>query len=261
MGTKKGDFFKGIIGNLVFRVVNGKQVVSLRPVRGTYKQSKEGLKRSNTFGTASSLGAKIRTDLAFNPNNFFDGKVSSRLTAELYKTLLTCRDLETMHYVFEPDSFSRLSGFDFNIYSKVKEQLAENLLIVFEKGMLKVVIPKMRIPDMLNFPYKSFRCRLTVSPSVFRLRDGLALSTPQRQSITITKDMKILEEQILKFEVPDGCLCIVSLCLEYTIAKKSGWVTINNKKFSPACICAAEITKGEYEPDERWHWEESILFE
>lgn len=261
MGTKKDDFYRGIIGNLVFRVVNGKQVVSVRPVQGTYKQSKEGIKRSNTFGMASSLGAKIRADLNFNPNNFFDGELCGRLTAELYKILRKCRDFETMHYTFEPDSFSRLSGFDFNIHSKIREQLSQNLLTIFEGGLLKVTIPEMHIPDMFSFPYKSFRCNLTLIISVFRLKDGLALSTPLRQSITVTRDMQVLNEQVLEFEVPDGCLCIANLCMEYTVAKKSGWVTVNRKTFSPACVCAAEITKGEYLPDDRWHWEDSVRFE
>lgn len=261
MGTKKDGFYRGVIGNLVFRVMNGKQVVSARPARDTYKQSTEGIKRSNTFGMASSLGAKIRADLTFNPNSFFDRELSGRLTAEVYKILLKCRNLDTMDYVFEPDSFSRLSGFDFNIHSKVREQLSENLLTVFEEGTLKVIIPQMETSEMFSFPYKSFRCKLTVSISVFRLRDGLALSTPQRQSITVTKDRQVFNEQVLEFEVPAGCLCIVNLCLDYAVAKRAGWVTVNHKTFSPAWICAAEITKGEYEPDGRWHWEESVRFE
>lgn len=261
MGTKKDDFYRGTIGNLVFRVVNGKQVVSVRPARGTKKQNVEGIKRSNTFGTASSLGAKIRADLTFNPNNFFDRGLGGRLTAELYKILFECRNLKTMHYVFDRNSFSRLSGLDFNIHSKINRYLSETLLTVFEGGLLKVTIPEMQIPGMFSFPYKSFRCNLTFSISVFRLRDGLALSTPLRQSITVTRDMQVLNEQVLKFEVPEGCLCVVSLCLDYAVAKRSGWVTVNSKTFSPACVCAAEITKGEYLPDDRWHWEDSVRFE
>jgi len=64
MATNDGNFFRGIVGNAIFRVLNGKQIVQQRETPGTRKQSDETKKNSNTFGMAATLGAQIRRTMA-----------------------------------------------------------------------------------------------------------------------------------------------------------------------------------------------------
>lgn len=52
----KEGFLRGIMGNYSFRVVNGEQRVSLKPLPGTVNQTEETKRASSTFGMASSLG-------------------------------------------------------------------------------------------------------------------------------------------------------------------------------------------------------------
>jgi hypothetical protein len=64
MATNDGKFFRDIVGNAIFRVLNGKQIVQQREAPGTRKQSDETKNNSNTFGMAATLGAQIRRTMA-----------------------------------------------------------------------------------------------------------------------------------------------------------------------------------------------------
>ncbi|RAJ32876.1 hypothetical protein [Pedobacter cryoconitis] len=60
MAIFDGRFLKGILGDFIFKVIDGVQVVSKRPVPGTMKQSVETKKASENFRKSSMLGKHIR---------------------------------------------------------------------------------------------------------------------------------------------------------------------------------------------------------
>ena len=56
MAIFDGKFLKGILGDFIFKVVDGVQVVSKRPVPGTMKQTVENKKASADFRKSSMPG-------------------------------------------------------------------------------------------------------------------------------------------------------------------------------------------------------------
>ncbi len=68
--------YRGAIGNLIFKVVDGKQIVQARAL--SVKQSEKTKKGSTIFGLCSSQATGIRGKLKSWMNGCYDGKISSR---------------------------------------------------------------------------------------------------------------------------------------------------------------------------------------
>jgi len=259
MARKDGNFLRGVLGGLVFRVVNGKQRVSTRP--GRIKQSRATRISNQTFGKASSLGGQIRKILYINVENNFDPTAGSRLTAALRKILGKCRNPETKRFDFQADSFSAVRGFDFNIHSRMENQMAVIPTVTATDGTLQVSVNEIAVSKAFNFPSESFKCELKVSLSLYRLKEGLAYAKTESQGLEMTKYMELLAAHTFTFEVPDGCLCIVSMSLRFFNAGTTGWIPLYDKKINPSCICGALVTPGTYQQDKRKRWVDMVRFE
>jgi hypothetical protein len=261
MATQDGKFLRGVLGGLIFKIVNGKQVISTRVAPGTMKQNAAMKRSSNTFGMAASLSAAIRNTLSVQINRFNDGTAVSRLTGEISKMLGNIRNPESMLYSFESGSFKNLVGFEFNQLSKVKDRVAALPAVNLTDGILNVKIHELSIPRELKFPAGSFQCKLSICVSLFRLNDGLAAELPDVKTVVVTKDKDRLLGQDFQFEVPAGCLCITSLFMEYAAAGKNGWEVLNNKKLNPGCICATVIRPGSYQQQDKRTWIAMVSFD
>lgn len=252
MASKKGNLIVGALGTVVYRVVHDKQVISGRVAAGKMKQTPATVLSGGMFGQASSLASAIKRS---SRNKWFHSHMSQNLTSPLSTIFRRCVDLDTMTYTFGTNSFSELVGFDYNKKSKLVQRLSELPKVVLQEDKLIVTLPELKIPSQLNFPFKSFRCELAIGVSFFRLNKQLKSRTEKIQSVEFLKDEKTSAPMQLEFQVPAGCLCIVSLYLEYAIASAEGWSVINDKKFNPAGICAAIVTPGNYDPTtEKREW-------
>lgn len=261
MATHDGKFLRGVLGELVFKEVNGKQVVTKRIPPGTMKKT-AGMKRStNTFGMAASLAAAIRNTFSVQINHFQDGMANPRLTGEMCKILGNARDPGSLLYSFHRNSFKGLIGFEFNQLSKVKNLMAGLPKVDLTDGILKVEIYEMLIPRELKFPAGSFQCKLSVCVSLFRLKDGLATELPEVKTVEIAMNKDRLPWQEFQFEVPAGCLCITSIFLEYATAGKNGWEVLNNYRLNPGSICGAIITPGAYQNKGKRTWVDMVSFD
>lgn len=261
MATREGNFLVGVLGGLIFKQVNGKQVITTRIPPGTLKKTEAMKKSSDTFGMASSLSAAIMKTLSVQINHYHDGTAFSRLTGEMRKVLGTIRDPGSMLYHFESDSFKDLCGFEFNQLSKVKGRMASLPEVDLGDGILNVRVDELLIPREFKFPEGSFQCRLMVCVSLFRLNDGLAAELPDVKTVVITMDKARLPKQNFQFQVPAGCLCITSLFLEYAAAGKNGWEVLNHKKLNPGRICDAVITPGTYQQQGKRTWFDMVSFD
>lgn len=252
MASKKGNLIVGALGTVNYRVVHNKQVISGRVSAGKIKQTEPTILSGQIFGQASCLASAIKR---CSRNKWFDSYMYQDLTSPLNTIYRRCVDLDTMNYAFGTNSFSELVGFDYNKKSKLVQRLSELPKVVLQENKLIVKLPELKIPSQFNFPFKSFRCELAIGVSLFRLNEQLKSRTEKIQSVEFLKDDKSSTPVQLEFQVPDGCLCIVSLYLEYAIASAEGWFVINNKKFNPAGICAAIVTPGNYDPTtEKREW-------
>jgi len=254
MAIQKGKYLQGALGDFVYKIVRGRQIVCSRPVPGTMHQTIATINASNTFGMAASLGSSIRNSLAGRINGYGDGEMTNRLSSIVYKTLADCRDSETRLYSFEEDSFSNLEGFEFNIRSVLDYQLSNTTMADHSDGILSVAIPELMIDKELKFPVQTYQCKILVNLSCFRLGEGLMAKDPDSQILTVNRDEKILEDQTLRFEIPDGCLCIVSIFLEYANYGIDISPVINHKNFNPGRIIKAFLTPGTYQKNDSRNW-------
>jgi len=187
------------------------------------------------------------------PDMFQSDQTMQRLTSVLTDILGVCRNKDTMKYHFETDSFSALEGFNLNVNSKLNRMLLNMPVLKLEGNALQLVLPEFQIPQTLKFPGKSFRCVMTAAFSLFRLRDGYMHPRPELQVLEVNKTMAKVGAHEFNFSIPDGCLCIVTLSLDYFRGGSGGWKSINSTRFSPACICGAFVTPGTYNgTQKRW---------
>lgn len=259
MAEQRGKFLRGVLGGQVFRVVNNKQQVSTKPLRGTVKQNKATKRASNTFGMASGLGSQIRSTVSTEVLQSGDGSLTNRLNTELIAVLNECRNPSTKLYQFAEDSFGRLKDFEYDVNNRVGQLMTARPQVTIADGQLVVSLPQLDVPSRFKFPRDSFQCNLQVLVSLFRLADGKFGKVPDLQQIEITKNKELLEGRDLVFSIPSGCLCVVSLFLNYSFAGKRGWEPIKN--FYPGCICGALINPGPYKGDVRRTWLKAIAFE
>ncbi|CAM4267897.1 hypothetical protein SAMN06265348_108285 [Pedobacter westerhofensis] len=260
MARKNGDLISGVLGPLVFRVMNGVQYVKPRCAPGKMKQTLETKRAANTFGMGSALGSKIRGTLKVQLQGVSNQGIKNRLSGRLAQILGSCRAPKSKRYNFDRDSFAGLDDFEFDARSTVAKLLGRPPVVVLAANKIKVQLPQLFIPSQVKFPYKGFQCKVNVSVSLLRLRDGLYKADANTQTMVCNKNMKKTDAHEFEFSVPNGCLCIVSLFLVYETAEGQGFKPINSKSFNPGCICKTFITEGDYYTGDEIFWKEMKKF-
>jgi len=263
MARYKDNILSGKLGPYVFRNDNGRQIVTSRVASGKIKQTEQTKNAASTFGMASSLGSHIRQTFETEIAALQDREMTNRITSLLNRALILSRNPVTKKFSFGADIFNEMEGFDFNSRSPLKKSLTKPLNISMDDGKLQVLLPDLSVPNTLKFPSGSSSCQLTVNVGLFRLYDGLKIYQPISQDITIQKTKPVLGEQKFEFEIPDGCFCVVTLFLKYSTTVKGKTVLINSKTFSPAAICLAVITPGNFTDHSNYSWAamQRLIFE
>jgi hypothetical protein len=246
MAKQKGKFLRGVVGPVSFKVVRDEQIVTSRKAPGTTNQS-EGTKASNKiFGKLSSLGASIREIYAVNQGSYFDSSVNSRLTGTLRNILSACQDKQTKVIKFKTKSFTNLVGFNFNDKARMDDFLSFKPRVSIKAGVLTVAFDSLTIAKQLKFPMKSFRCVVTIGVSKFNLTEGLLSRYAENQGFEVLGNVETVPAQTFSFNVPDGCLCLTRLSLEFFVVTKAGWKAVTEAKANPSSICGAIYTSGKF---------------
>lgn len=178
MAIFDGKFLKGILGDFIFRVVNGVQVVSKRPVPGTMKQTVETKKASENFRKSSMLGKHVRGIFHHTNGGMNETSYVFRFTSVLTTALKTCENPTKTGYLFKRNSFGNLAGFEFNIKSPVKKILNLKPKIKLNQGIMKIVYDESGNAPKLRFPKHSTQCKLTFVVGLIRLKDGKRILNP-----------------------------------------------------------------------------------
>ena len=250
MATNYGKYLRGTLGPLVFKGYREKQIVTTKRGRGAVKQTTNSQRSASTFGLASKLGGKLRYILGNEIGGLQDGNMVNRMNTVFNLMLSDCRDPKTRLFSFKEYSFRRLADFEFNINSPLRNYLEVKPETTIANSKMQVVFPVLEHPAKLKFPEESTSCRMTVSLALFRLKEGKHISTSQSQRMVFDREKPELNGQTFTFEVPDGCLCLVSLFLDYYAYS----VPLNHKKFNPGGILDAFLTPGIYQGNDRRNW-------
>jgi len=249
MAIKDGNFLRGALGPYVFREVHGKQIVSARPSKGSRKQTLNTKKAATDFGITSSLGSGMRKSVRYQLADFYPHNMPNRLVSALAKSVRACRiSQSTNAYTFNDKNFQNLIGFEFNTNSFLEYALDLSKVRHELRDRLVVTIPKLEVNKELKFPNGlGYQCNLCVSVTFFRMSDGKRSRTAETKKVTVRRDEQYLQEKVLTFKAPKGCLCMVSIFMEYlTFGSGEDLRSINNKNLNPGAIIAAFITPGRF---------------
>ena len=254
-----GNLLSGSLGPYVFRIVNGKQVVSQKPGAGKVKQAPGSRLAADLFSTAAKLGSAVRTTLTPSSVGLM-GFAATAITARLCKAITASLDKQSGKFFFGEDSFAVLEGLEFNNQSKVSSFLPKLPVVSLNQKVLSVSVPKMDLGTKFKFPSNSIKCEMIFALSLFRLHDGYMVESAETRSVVVFKNDRVLHPFQLTFDVPAGCFCLVSLFLDYYTADKSGWVRLKDRKFSPGCFSGSVVTPGKYRDSDHRSWRKCIKF-
>ena len=254
-----GNLLSGSLGPYVFKIVNGKQVVTQKPSAGTIKHSSGTKLATKVFANAATLGAAVRKSL-ITPSAGLMGPAANAITANLCKALNSSLDKQSGKFYFGEDSFAVLDGLEFNSKSKVISFLPKLPVISLNRNLLSISQPKMDILKKFKFPPNAIKCEFTFALSLFRLHDGYMVEGAETQTVVAFINEGVLGPFEVNFYVPPGCLCLVSLFLDYYTADKSGWILLKDKIFSPGCFCGSIVTDGKYRDSDNRVWKKCIKF-
>ena len=254
MGIIKGKFITGPAGPVNFRVLNGKNIVSAKMVKGTMKQTKRTIAVATTFGIANRLSGEMMQSLKKPLGGLQDNLMFKRLIKTLHHIFCNARNLTEEQYSFTSKSFNPLAGFDFNINSPLKQSLNTVPAVSLHNGLLRLVFNELDNPENINYPMRSKSCEIVVSMTLFRLKEGLKIPGAEYQRLKLKRDQNTISAHEFNFSVPDGCLCIVAINMYFYWFTDNYLSILNHKKFSPGSIFAAYYVPGEYPGDDGRKW-------
>lgn len=254
MAVKKGKFIIGSMGDVVYKEINGVQVMQSKPGRGGVKQTPATKESAGVFGKASSLASFFRGRMHPVINDNADGRVVSRFTTAVNSVIRHCYSSKTKTFHFEKDSFESLVGFDFNIKSPVQKSMWLMPESKLAENILTITLPELKTHEELKFPKGTNLCEIKICVLRYRLEEGLEYKIPEVKTVEITSDLAILEEQDIEFDIPEGCFCIAAIGLHYYEVKRNVTTDRNSKTFNPAAICAIYSNEGTFNPEDPQLW-------
>jgi len=254
MGKFKNGFLTGPVGPVSYRKDGNDQIVQSRPGKGNTNMSEVTMEFASSFSIASAMGSNIRECFQKSINGWYEGKIVNQLNGLLNTIVTQCRDVKTHKLSYDEYSFKKLAGFEFNKTSPLLKQIGFEVQTQLVSGQLKVAVPRIKLPLQLKFPVGANRCELCFSLGIMRLEEGYRLQYPERKSIVVLKNQLEIEETVFSFNVPEGCLYILSLGLRYTTQRGNIETLFNDKTFNPVGILEAYLAPGTYSGEDGLEW-------
>ncbi|MES2454374.1 MAG: hypothetical protein V4594_02485 [Bacteroidota bacterium] len=253
MGKLDGKHLTGLIGGVVIRRGKNGPILSSRPA--TKRRTKAEKQSATIFGKASRLSKRIRDDLAAIYGDFKDGGMVNRLVTLNRQVLEHCFDSDTQTFEFEQDSFSRITGFEFNNKSALINYLWVSPTVVLNDGQLTINLPEINISEQLVFVGNTNACRINIAIAMLLLSAGYQRDTIHIE-LEIDASQLTFPAQDWSFAMPEGCLCVVGAGLQFYTIQGQYRNSYGNPPFAPAAICGAVYRPGTYdEPVDYRDWQ------
>lgn len=262
MATKKGKFIIGSMGDVVYKEMNGVQVMQSKPGKGGVRQTPATKESASVFGKSSTLASSFRNRMHPVINDNADGKVVGRFTSAVNAVIRHCYSSKTKTFHFEKNSFESLVGFDFNIKSPVQKSMWLMPESKLAENILTITLPELKTHEELKFPKGTNLCEISICVLRYKLEEGLEYKKLEVKTVEITSDLALLEEQDLEFSIPEGSFCIAAIGLHYYEVIKNKAVDRNSKTLNPAAICAVYFNEGTFNPEEPklWQYRDKLVF-
>ncbi|MFY8187474.1 MAG: hypothetical protein ACOVLC_05885 [Flavobacterium sp.] len=158
----------GAVGNLVFRTLEGQQIVQAAP--GKIRQSKRTKQSGSEFRQCSKWGKQLRWLLHDFLARQTDTYMHRRLTTALYQTILS----NTQLLVGERTPFNcdmkGMEGFEWNTHSPMQAYFQAPLqTTMLDSGHVEIAIPSFKPNEAIKFPKRIHEVELLLY--VFAVQD------------------------------------------------------------------------------------------
>lgn len=237
---KKG-ILSGLVGNLVFRNLEGKQVV---------QSSAEGIRQSEAtknsaseFRQCSRWTKHLRMALKLFLMGHTDSFMYRRFNGAFYNALQQNTSMLKGQRTPLNAALSQLAGFDFNSHSPFKDSFLPEILTSLEnQNSIKVIVPALEPKTQILFPQKTYSCELLV----YVTATNFDYNTPVVDAF-FTLPLELSQPFHDEFvwvspTLPQGHFAMVTAkLLFYSSSKFTEKHYINNKEFNPSMIVSSFI--------------------
>lgn len=157
----KKNIISGTTGNLVFRNLDGKQILQSHP--GKIRQTQQTAASGSEFRQCSRWAKHLRIRL----HSFLAGQTDSymyrRLTGSFYNALLENTHLPKGQRTPLNVNMKALEGFEFNSHSSFREYFLPEITVVMDSNrQVQVTIPELEPKSQMQFPKKVSQAELVV---------------------------------------------------------------------------------------------------
>lgn len=232
---KKG-ILSGLVGNLVFRNLDGKQIVQSRP--DGVRQTANTKASSGEFRQCSTWAKQLRMGLRSFLSEETDSYMYRRFTGAFYQALLQNKNfLKGTRTPFNCD-LSALHGFEFNIHSPFKNHFLPPIAVQLNSdGNLRVSIPEFEPKNEMYFNRKHFNAELMlyVYTTTFTYNQPVIDAT---FSLSIANNYSsVAATDWMSPVLPSGrFVLVVAKLFYYSNNPFTGKKYCNSKEMSPAMV-------------------------
>ena len=238
----KNKFLSGVIGNLVFRNLDGKQIVQSKPE--SINQSKLTKLSGSEFRKCSQWAKMLRQHLSDFLIHQTDSYMYRRFTGRLYSAIQKNTSLLKGERTPLNSNLEDMVGFDFNSNSPFKEYFLPTMTVTLNnQRQVELFIPEFESKSEVVFPKQNGRAELLV----YVVATSLQYNTSVEDAyiiLPIIQNNSLIPETVWTSPVlPEHHFVLVTAKIMYFDTDKFTVKNyINSKEINPACILLAEHT-------------------
>jgi len=216
IGGNEGKF-KGSIGGLTYRIVNGKTIVQSKPAARTVKQTEPTKASCTDFSVGSNRAKILRLVLSPLVRGMQDKEMVGRLTAAVAAVVRSNTSLPAGFRDLEDGQLHLLENFEFNVLSPFAERCKAKLsLEQLPPGGFKIAVAPFDVKGVVAFPELATGCVLRVLLAAINFKEnkyqycGTAELTIPLNRIDVPATEWVFAENL-----PSDCLFIAACAMEY----------------------------------------------
>ena len=255
MAIFSGKNFKGLLGGLAFRQLDGRTIVQTAPGKGGVRQTVATKERSIEFGIASATNKAIR--ICFNSlhERLVGKKMPQRLQNIVSTIIRTNSRWERGKGELTGGDVGLLSGFNFNAnppFEKVFLPQIES--VVGEDETLKVIVPSFIPQNALVIPFSASECVLRLQVIAFDFAQEVYKEIGEEEASFPVNGERV-EGLSFTFEAEGlkDTVIMAGIALEFYTPARRGSILLNTNDFSPCLLLKAYNLENDHPHTSRWY--------
>ncbi|MCZ8331617.1 MAG: hypothetical protein O9282_09925 [Flavobacterium sp.] len=236
---KANNKISGAIGNVVFRTVNGKQIIQSKS--GPIQQSDATKISGSEFRQCSQWAKILRNGYFSFLAGMTDSYIHGRLTAAIYKAILHNTTVPKGERTPQNSDMSYLNGFEMNTNSLFTSYFLPEITVTpTAENQIRVSIAPFEAKSAITFPPETTHVDLLLYAMATNF-DTNAEIIQSHLLLPITKNQSLPETEWIVPAPPLGYLSTINAkLLFYQPNALTGRTDINTKQLSPAIIVSAK---------------------